>query len=158
MGKTPKQKQRDLAARLHRLGLRKELAKRVAANATNVRGQLPSSARRTIDELRLRAADVGGGVVESTKAEDRVGEGAAPEGQAKAAKQRPDRKAASRKLKKKAKKLRKKLVKKAAKAAKAGKGKKSAKGKQAKKAGKDKKSAKGKQARKAAKAKKSASR
>jgi hypothetical protein len=121
MGKTPKKnknkkkKNSDLAHRLRRLGLRKELAKRIAENAETARGQIPKSARKTIKEMRAKV-DLGAGVFRATQGEDP--EGKAPEADAEAAKQQKKKnkkqeKASAKKLSKKAKKLKKKAMKKA---------------------------------------------
>jgi hypothetical protein len=64
--KKKKKRDRDLVERLRRLGLRKQSAKNVADTVTNVKGQLPDSARSAIndfiakvDDLRERAAEKG---------------------------------------------------------------------------------------------------
>ncbi|MEA2369969.1 MAG: hypothetical protein QOH12_363 [Solirubrobacteraceae bacterium] len=129
MGKTPKKnknkkkKNSDLAHRLRRLGLRKELAKRIAENAETARGQIPKSARKTIKEMRAKVDDLGAGVFRPTQGEDP--DGKAPEADAEAAEQKKNEKqkkkkknkkqekASAKKLAKKAKRLKKKAMKKA---------------------------------------------
>jgi len=124
MGKTPKNKKNkkknpDLAHRLRRLGLRKELAKRIAENAETARGQIPKSARKTIKEMRAKVDDLGAGVFRATQGEDPQGNApeadaeAAKQGQKKKKKNKKQEKASAKKLAKKAKRLKKKATKKA---------------------------------------------
>ncbi len=128
MGKTSKkkkkqqqEKKRDLADRLRGLGLRKELAKRIADNAVDARGQIPGSARKKIKEIRAKVDDLGTGVFRATKGAAKQGKTAEDDVETAARQQRREQKKTS--AKKKAKKVKKKLLKKAKRVRKAAKAK-----------------------------------
>ncbi len=54
-----KKSERDLAKRLHRLGLRKSHAGSIARSTSRLEGQLPAGARGTIEDLVSTVGEIG---------------------------------------------------------------------------------------------------
>jgi hypothetical protein len=75
MPKAAKKKEKALADRLRDMGLPKPLAKSVARTTTNVKGQLPESARSAIKEMIAKVEERGGGVTRKTAPVDPDGAG-----------------------------------------------------------------------------------
>jgi hypothetical protein len=70
MPKAAKKKEAALADRLRDLGLPKQLAKSVARTATNVKGQLPDSARSAIRDMIAKVEERGGAAGRQTDPSD----------------------------------------------------------------------------------------